>query len=146
MASVSPYPTESNVALPNLTLQDVSSKVALHEILEPLLLGRSQPRMFNAVVPSVQREDGSFTKSFLFLVGLRNLPSAELRRLFPSQEGRMELSAMSPTQRTAYDALDERGKALYACFYSKAEWAANEKQCHKVSTAWSKMSVLCELL
>ncbi len=87
MAFSSRYPTEGNVALPDLTPQLVSSTPKLHNTLEPLLHGRVQPGMFCVVIPSVQRECGSSTKSFLFLVGFRKPHNAKLQGLFPSGHG-----------------------------------------------------------
>ncbi len=140
MASPSRYPTESNAALPTLNADLVSSAPQLHTKLVPLLHGREQVGMFNVLIPSMQRDDGSLTKSFLYLVGLRELPDSRLRLLFPSESGRVELSCMSPAQRAAYDAWDAQQRAAYACLYSKAEWEENTKQCRKVYSAkWIKV-------
>jgi len=130
---------DAAVLLPQLTFRDVSSVAKLHEALVPLLHGRVQPEMFSVLIPSVLREDGSSTKSFLFLVGLRKLPDTELQGLFSS--GRVEPSCMSSEQRTTYEAWNEKERATYACLYSKAEWKENERQCHNVYSAqWTKVS------
>jgi hypothetical protein len=101
--------------------------------------------MFNVLIPSVQREDGFSTKSFLFTVGLRKLPDPRLQQLFPS--GRVEPDCMSAEQRASYKAWDETTRALYACLYSEAEWGENEKLCHKVYSAqWAKVRSSASLL
>jgi len=137
MASPRRYPTDDTVHLPHLTLDDVSSASKLQKILEPLLRQRGvQLGLFHVLIPSVPRDCGGVTKSFLFLAGLRKLTNTDL---FPGP--RVELNRMSPQQRAAYEEWCENKRAEYACLYSTTEWEENEKLCKKVYSAkWNKVS------
>ncbi len=125
-----------SVLLPPLNFQQVSSVAQLQQALEPLLLTQAKTGVFSVSISAVKRDDGSWTKSFSFFVGLRALPDQQLQALFKS--GRVEPERMSVDQRASYDTWSEEQKETYSCLYSAVEQKSNVKQCRNVYNAWNK--------
>ena len=122
-----------------LTLDVVGRPTVLHCSLLPLLHARTAP--VRVRIPALRRVDGSWTKSFVFVVALREHPQERIRKLFPY---RLPMNAaqlplqLSAEQQEAYHAMSEADKQAYELMYTQEEWLANVHASRNIAKAISK--------